>query len=104
MSVIVGPEHASRTAGLGGKAGALARLTAAGFPVPAWVVITPDAFAASVTEAQRSAMVKMGATEADDEIRIASAIEADLLTALQTLGDESTRYAVRSSALEEDSD
>ena len=107
MSVIVGPEQTSRTAELGGKAGALARLTAAGFPVPAWVVITPDAFAASVTEAQRSAIVSPGGTEADDrtldEICIAPAIEAELLMALQTLGDESTRYAVRSSALEEDS-
>jgi pyruvate,water dikinase len=92
---------------LGGKARALADLSGAGFPVPAWLVVTPGAFAASLTNTRRAAL-----DSARDDQDFRAALEALELTlpvrkelekGLHDLGGESETFAVRSSALEEDS-
>ena len=69
---------------LGGKAYALAQLAAAGFPVPAFFAITPEACVAN------------------EALALSSTLRTDIYEALQALGDSDTRFAVRSSAVEED--
>ena len=69
---------------LGGKAYALARLTAAGFPVPEFFAITPDACTGS------------------EAFNVSPALRADIFGALQEMGEANARFAVRSSAVDED--
>ncbi len=95
MSVILRPgdtgTHTGSTQGLGGKAGALARLQDAGFDIPGWFVVSPEAFRASRAAGQDLASVQPSAD-------VAQAIQE----ALAGLGSPEDRYAVRSSAGDED--
>jgi pyruvate,water dikinase len=75
---------------LGGKASALAALSAAGFPVPRWLVVTPEAFDQS-------------STSSDDDLELDASLVEVLLEELTSLAGGNARFAVRSSALEEDS-
>ncbi|MEP7117949.1 MAG: PEP/pyruvate-binding domain-containing protein, partial [Acidobacteriota bacterium] len=79
-SVIHWPADDAPVAAIGGKAAALAQLARAGFAVPAWFVVTSDAAAGG-----------------------AAAIASDVAAALSQLPPSgSERFAVRSSAAEED--
>ncbi len=92
---------------VGGKARALAELANAGLPVPAWFVVLPSAFDASATPELTTALA-----EARDKaafativagIRLAPEVAAAIDSALGT-ASVANRYAVRSSAQDEDSD
>lgn len=88
---------------LGGKAAALARL--GGLPVPAWFAVSPDAFRARMTEAQRHAF------EAGDAaalfsvaagIHMSEAVRGEIERAVAALSPRGEPLAVRSSAPDED--
>jgi rifampicin phosphotransferase len=90
---------------LGGKALALLRLGDANLRVPAWFVISPSAFTASLTTEQLEAL-------ASGQLRCPSSnvltfkpgdeIEREIDDALSELSAEGGRFAVRSSAVDED--
>ena len=90
---------------VGGKGRALASLTRAGLPVPAWFAVPPDAFEASVAgeTAARLAAASSGAEAQKLLAGVAPAdrVSAQIHEALAALGSAAA-YAVRSSALEED--
>lgn len=76
---------------MGGKGFALARLTAAGLNVPAWVIVTPPQLdAESVTQVQ------------PDSFPWPEGFIQQLQTELAAINTEDGRFAVRSSAVEED--
>ncbi|MDH3232873.1 MAG: PEP-utilizing enzyme [Alphaproteobacteria bacterium] len=79
-TLVVDMDGAAKVDWVGGKADALARLVAAGFDVPAFIVISPAAFLAD---------------------RLAPAVDTEFAAKLKAIGAE--RYAVRSSAASEDS-
>lgn len=66
---------------LGGKAGALARLSAAKLPIPEWFVVTPAAYA---------------------EDGVSAELAAEIAAAVREVAPEAAFFAVRSSALDED--
>jgi rifampicin phosphotransferase len=91
---------------LGGKALALSRLDQAGLPIPEWFAVSPAAFAASLTAEQAAAMASGDAVRlqaALQSLRPCDAALAEICAALGELGGASWRYAVRSSAADEDS-
>ncbi|MEM1118592.1 MAG: PEP/pyruvate-binding domain-containing protein, partial [Bacteroidota bacterium] len=89
----------------GGKGAALARLGTLGLPVLPVTALTPDAFWASLPEAQalalREAAGPKAAAEALADLSLSPNVEAVLTDALNRLG-EADFYAVRSSAPGED--
>jgi pyruvate,water dikinase len=91
---------------MGGKAAALAKLTAAGLPVPPWFVITPDAFTASLSDSQRHALEQAGDEDAIravvESVRPTLAVMDQVNAALQAVAPTGERLAVRSSAVDED--
>src|SRR5437016_3861133 len=91
---------------LGGKARALAELENAGLPIPAWFVLTPASFYASLTTAQRlpfeSGDVRSAATVLRGEIRLDPEPMGALAHALAELCPAGEPVAVRSSASDED--
>ncbi|MBC7808357.1 MAG: phosphoenolpyruvate synthase, partial [Akkermansiaceae bacterium] len=105
-------DSATRTAWMGGKAAALARLQDAELPIPAWCVLTPSAFDDSLTPAVCDALARMMGTDAessDDALRLILATFDPSETVRTTLNDALTRLcpngepvAVRSSAVDED--
>ena len=84
----------------GGKGAALARLRAAGFPVPPVVVLPPAAFGASLGDRQRAAL-DAGRPEALADLNPSPAVRDALDQALDALG-RPPWLAVRSSAPDED--
>jgi rifampicin phosphotransferase len=92
---------------LGGKAQALADLSGAGFPVPPWLVVTPGAFAASLTDTRRAALESasddQGFRAALEGLEPALSVRRELEETLHELAGKSETFAVRSSAVEEDS-
>jgi rifampicin phosphotransferase len=89
---------------VGGKAATLAVLLAAQLPVPGWFALTPRAFEAALTPSQRHA-VDEGAPDLDAvllDVRASSDVRFELAQALASLLPEGGRFAVRSSAVEED--
>jgi phosphohistidine swiveling domain-containing protein len=90
---------------LGGKALALMRLELAGLPVPRWFVISPGAFAASLSSEQAAAI---GSGQAERlnasllSLRPSDEIRREVGDALRDLSAEGGRFAVRSSAVDED--
>ncbi|HVO82861.1 MAG TPA: PEP/pyruvate-binding domain-containing protein, partial [Syntrophobacteria bacterium] len=101
-SKTVGGDHE-----LGGKARALADLSGAGFPVPPWLVVTPGAFAASLTDSRRAALESAGDDQgfraALEGLELALPIRRELEAPLGELAGQGETFAVRSSAVEEDS-
>lgn len=97
----------SGTAGeLGGKGYGLARLQAEGFPVPEWFALSPEAFENSLNARQKQALERGEANEiraALEDVVVGPGVLAELHAALRQLSDNGARYAVRSSAAEEDS-
>lgn len=104
-SLILGPSDRPDTRTMGGKAAALAALSAADFPVPEWFVLSPAAFEKSTKKTERKALLA-GDDEAWSGLGLSTAVLAELDNALDTLSasrDDDALFAVRSSAAEEDS-
>lgn len=105
-SHVLWPREALPDSPVGGKGRALAELTRAGLPVPEWFVVQPCGFDASLSEAQANAL---GASETAEAmlnvlagLQPAAEVSAAIgLACSQLVG--CTSFAVRSSALEEDS-
>jgi pyruvate,water dikinase len=91
---------------LGGKARALSALRQAGLPIPAWFVVSPKAFWASLspeqTEALREAPDSRAIRAALNEIETADEAWREIAAALRALCPNGERVAVRSSASDED--
>jgi pyruvate,water dikinase len=95
---------------LGGKALALLRLEQAGLPIPPWFAIAPSAFTASLTAAGlTAASLTMEQVEAQSEVTSALLslkpsveIQREVDDALRNLCGDGSRFAVRSSAVDED--
>lgn len=99
-------DEQATAAELGGKAAALRALQQTGLPIPPWLVITPAAFAACLSAAQRR---DLAATQDPDpvaailnDIDPGQRIRGELDEALRSLGLREQMVAVRSSAAEED--
>jgi rifampicin phosphotransferase len=79
---------------VGGKARALAALDGAGFPVPAWFALTPDAFRASTTAG--------GDGDLPADLAPSPEVREEIDRALAALCPNGESVAVRSSATDED--
>ena len=92
---------------LGGKAGALAELSTAGFNVPPAFVIAPQIFYDNLTSQQQTALKSASTADAFQSIlgsvRLKTRFRKRILAELGKLGTNGTRFAVRSSAPNEDS-
>lgn len=91
---------------MGGKAAALARMTSAGLPVPAWFVVTPEAFDASLSASQADSLAR-GADprelrECLADLRPCEAVAAEVGTRIAAFGGDVRAVAVRSSCPDED--
>lgn len=91
---------------LGGKAAALAQLAGSGLPIPAWFVLSPSAFHASLTVRQRSALAAAhNATDvraALTDLALGPNVREQLFAAFKRLCPDGGKVAVRSSATYED--
>ncbi|MHB9025471.1 MAG: DUF3419 family protein [Armatimonadota bacterium] len=108
MRYILTAEDTDRAGELGGKAGALAALQRVGLPAPPWFVVSPAAFDASLTSAQRRTLAESDGDPAVlqrllDTLTLAPEAHAEISAALGTLCPDKAPVAVRSSALDEDS-
>jgi phosphohistidine swiveling domain-containing protein len=94
---------ATKPSAIGGKARALAALTAADLPIPPWFVVLPDAFWASLPDGQRLA-ANDDAALADVVSRATptAAVVAATTAAFDRLSPDGRPVAVRSSASDED--
>lgn len=90
---------------LGGKALALLRLEQAGLPIPPWFVVAPSAFTASLTREQEDALASGDAGRTSSELlalKPSDEILREVAEALRDLCCKGSRFAVRSSAVDED--
>src|SRR5215469_5609505 len=90
---------------LGGKAHTLSLMAEEDFPIPAWFAVSPEAFEQSLSIAQRAAIAAGDADEirsALKELTPAPAMLAEITAMLRQFPSEGL-YAVRSSAIDEDS-
>ncbi|HET8908375.1 MAG TPA: PEP/pyruvate-binding domain-containing protein [Ktedonobacterales bacterium] len=111
MRFIIQPTAEVTRQQVGGKAATLARLQRAGFPVPDWFALTPEAFDASLDNANREQLVSTCASGDQSKIAAAltglvpnSAVLEALARAVAALSPEGQPVAVRSSASDEDGD
>jgi pyruvate,water dikinase len=106
MSDILTARDALAGAPVGGKARGLAVAGHAGLPVPAWVVLSPDAFWASLGDDGRRRLE--AASDGGDITALANAVQpsagvrASLDEAFRVLCGDGGHVAVRSSASDED--
>jgi phosphohistidine swiveling domain-containing protein len=98
MKYIVRPDDAAAAPRLGAKAATLATMQAHGLPVPAWIVLAPEAFSASAATSTADPAAGSG------EIAVlpCSGVLHELQAALATLCPGGELVAVRSSATDED--
>ena len=97
--------HRGSIRDLGGKAFALARLDVAELPIPEWFAVTPSAFARSISAEQQHALSSGQFAllrEAVDELKPAADVAAEIVAAVAAMGKPGDRFAVRSSAVDED--
>ena len=110
LPALVTPDHAAAQCAdvhlLGGKAAALARLYAAGMPVPAYVVVTTAGARAMLDDASWQALTDASdanaATAALAHVALPPQARAAIDAALMQLAPTATLFAVRSSAVDED--
>lgn len=106
MRFIIHPGEAPAIDRLGGKAAALAALHGSDLAVPAWFVLAPEAFAASLLEVDRRAAGADGdwpeCPPGLAEVQLSLAVLLELNEALVKLCPAGELVAVRSSALDED--
>src|SRR5439155_19454917 len=91
---------------LGGKGYGLAQLQDGGLPVPEWFAVSPQGFENSLNEWQRSAVLSEDLHEirsALEKVLICSNVMAEIELALRELSHDGEGFAVRSSAVDEDS-
>jgi phosphohistidine swiveling domain-containing protein len=100
---ILFPQEVEPASPVGGKARALAQLTSWDLPVPEWFVVLPSAFEASMPEPMRANLDAAHARRQVLEMSLADDIAAEVDAALARLATQDASYAVRSSALDEDS-
>lgn len=103
MKHIVFPQEVEPSSPIGGKARALANLEQVDLPIPEWFVVLPSAFEASVSTPMRSASSPSDARRLVLSMNMAEEVAAEIDAALARLGQGDEVFAVRSSALEEDS-
>jgi pyruvate,water dikinase len=107
MQYIIRPQDSNAADRLGGKARALARLQAAGLPIPPWFVVGLEAFYASLTETERQALQTVQnsseALKLIEHLRPSHEVALELSHALAELCPKGELVAVRSSARDEDS-
>ncbi len=96
----VGP--AGGVALLGGKGRALAELGRAGFPVPEWFALSPEAFYASLPAESRKLLERGEAEAAMAGLRLDASVEEALQFELRRHFRQGVKVAVRSSAADED--
>ena len=91
---------------MGGKAAALASLSGSGMKIPAWFVITPAAFEAGLSSAQRRALLQAEGQEELSEffarILPAPRVLEEVEQRFAELGGDTRFVAVRSSGVQED--
>ncbi len=91
---------------MGGKAAALAELSAHGLPIPPWFVISPEAFDATLTSEQKNEIRSATQPAAVQRILTQMQMSADMTQAIQQaahdLSTSGELLAVRSSAVDED--
>lgn len=105
MSYIVEGRGAAPSCEMGGKARGLAELAQAGFLIPEWFVVTPDALLASLPAGfEVLAADDLGDLSSDvlASLKMPPKLIAELLAAVQRLSPDGTPLAVRSSAIDED--
>ena len=91
---------------MGGKAAALSSLADTGLNIPAWFAITPAAFEASLSSAQRRALLQAEGQEElqefFDRVLPAPQVLEEVEERFATLGRDTRFVAVRSSGVQED--
>ena len=106
MSSVVHARDARTGARIGGKAAALAALDGFEFPIPPWFVVTPDAFYQSLSQQQRRQLEEPERLEAAvrvfEGLRPNECVCTEIAHALEQLDTRGGRFAVRSSASDED--
>ncbi|MCB9099401.1 MAG: phosphoenolpyruvate synthase [Anaerolineales bacterium] len=106
MLFIIYAEHAKPDSKLGGKARHLAALQDTDIAVPAWFVVSVDAFTACLSDTQRrrlsQAIHDPDPLSRFDRLTLPAHIRAELAHALADLCPDGAPVAVRSSALDED--
>ncbi len=107
MNYVRFAQDAVQTAGIGGKARALAELRRADLPIPDWFVVTGEGFYASITPQQRRELES--AENPEDVQRLVgnaacgTELTRELRRSLYGLCPDGGMVAVRSSAADEDS-
>lgn len=106
MTFILHPHSAQPDSPLGGKARALAHLSESGFVIPAWFVVSPEAFHRSLGAEDQttleSAQDAASIRAVVEKVYPAPEVEAELQKALEQLCSQGELVAVRSSASDED--
>ena len=102
MRYIVHPGESSAVDRLGGKAAALAALRRSGASIPAWFVITAEAFDTSLGERERHTMAASPAPDLLTDLTLGPGPRRELSEALAGLCPDAEPVAVRSSAADED--
>jgi len=99
---ILFPEEVEAASPVGGKAGALADMDQSDLPIPGWFVVLPSAFDASVSS-QATGIEQVDIRQHVLDARLSDEVAAEVDRAMARLAEGDARFAVRSSALEEDS-
>src|SRR5713226_9008425 len=109
LAYIIRPGKTEESRELGGKAAALAALHTASLPIPPWFVVSPAAFTASLSDAQRYALedacARSDSTTVEAilaTVQLDARVSAELAGELIRLCPNEEQVAVRSSALDED--
>ena len=102
MKYILFPHDSAGRDQLGGKAAALQVLHPFPVPIPPWFVLSPQACLDSLTPEQSVSLAHADGGDALEDIYPNPDILDELMQALEHLGEEGIRVAVRSSALDED--
>src|SRR5262249_55422563 len=106
MTLVIRDREADLQAPAGGKARALASLRQAALPIPAWLVVTPDAFHKSLSPEQDQSL--HAARDADairavvESVRPVAEVLRELLPAIEELCADGAMVAVRAAASDED--
>jgi phosphohistidine swiveling domain-containing protein len=106
LTWLLRPEAIEAASPVGGKARALAELQQAELPIPPWFVVLPDAFTASLTSDQQTALRSAQDAETVRAIVASVSPSASVAAAIRQAAAEIAQmgeFAVRSSALGEDS-
>ena len=107
MAYVLWPAQVQVETPLGGKGRALAELMRAGLPIPGWFVVLPHSFESCLSAEQAEALSGAATAEAMQTVLVSLALAAEVRAAIDQacalLGGANDRFAVRSSAQEEDS-